>query len=422
MSEQVRKNGNGDDTPRRFIGRQPILNAQRHVCAYELLFRAAAESTANTVDSQQAALSTLDLSLLLGAESLSESLPAFLNCTREVLCSGVASRLPADSVVLEILEDVPADVETVQACRQLKHDGYRLAMDDVVDAEDRPALMALAEIVKVDFLLTSVEQQQQLAQRLGRHGVQMLAEKVETDEQFRTARAMGYTLFQGYFFYRPVTLAARDLPSTHLGYLEILRQVYEPELNLLALERAIREEPALCYRLLRYLNAAAYGLYEVTSIVQALTLLGQDELRRWVSLVAAISLAGPHSADLLRAALLRARFGELYASSRRLASTEYFLTGLFSLLDALLDRPLPQLLERIALSPGCRAALGGESNRLRQVLDLSIACGRGEWEAMTRLCRELECSETEAWGWLEQSRRWVREMMARKDLAATPPQ
>ncbi len=146
-------------------------------------------------------------------------------------------------------------------------------------------MFEFADIVKVDFLLTGPAQQEAIARRFRRRGVRLLAEKVETHEQFQAAMKMGYTLFQGYFFCRPVTMAARDLPSAHLGYLKILREVYEPEVNLSGIERAIREEPALCYRLLRYLNSAAFGVAPVRSILQALNLLGRDQLRKWVSLV-----------------------------------------------------------------------------------------------------------------------------------------
>ena len=404
------------DAPRRFIARQPILDCEQKVYAYELLFRATADSVAADGDNERATLSTLDLSLLLGADFLTEGLPAFINCTREVLCSGILNTLPKENVVLEILEDVPADEETVRECRRLKQAGYRFALDDVISADGRMEFFDLAEIIKVDFLLTDAARQRELAQHFGRRGIRMLAEKVETHEQFRDAMQMGYTLFQGYFFCRPVTMAAKDLPSTHLGYLQILRKVYQPELDYQELAKAIREEPALCYRLLRYLNSAAFGVYRVNSIVHALNLLGRDELRKWVSLVTTISLAGPHSAELLRMALARARFCELYAQNRRLPPTDFFLTGLFSLLDAIMDRPLSQIIDQIPISAPCRAALGGECNQLRLVLDLSIAGLRGEWEQLPGLCQQLTCSEMEVCQWLADGWLWVREMTARKNL------
>jgi EAL and modified HD-GYP domain-containing signal transduction protein len=402
----------------RFIARQPILNCEQEVFAYELLFRSGRNITFADVVGESATRSTLDLSLLLGAESFTDGRPAFINCTRETLCSGVAGTLPRDLVVLEILEDVPADEETIDACRRLKEAGYRIALDDIVSTHDRLALFEFADIIKVDFLLTNAAQQKAISRRFRKPGVQLLAEKVETHEQFRAALEMGYTLFQGYFFCRPETMTAKDLPSMHLGYLEVLRKVYEPELDLLAIERAIREEPSLCYRLLRYLNSAAFGLRPVHSIVHALNLLGRDQLRKWVSLVGTISLAGPHSAELIRKALIRARFCEMFAEQRGLPSTDFFLTGLFSLLDAFLDRPLAQIIEKIPISKLCRDALTGVPNQARYALDVAIACARGDWEALPQLCEKAGCTEMEVCQWEIDSQRWVRTMMAIKSCAA----
>jgi EAL and modified HD-GYP domain-containing signal transduction protein len=230
---------------------------------------------------------------------------------------------------------------------------------------------------------------------------------------------MGYTLFQGYFFCRPTTMTAKDLPSMFRGYLEILRKVYEPEMDIPAMERAIREEPSLCYRLLRYLNSAAFGLHTVHSIVHALNLLGRDQLRKWVSLVGAISLAGPRSAELIRMALVRARFCEMFAEQRGLPSTDFFLTGLFSLLDAILDRPLAQIIEHIPISELCRNALTGADNEARYALDVAIASARGDWELLPGLCGKAGCTELEVCHWQIEAQRWVRSMMATKSGAVT---
>ena len=243
------------------------------------------------------------------------------------------STLPKELVILEILETVPADQDIVRECRRLKKAGYKFALDDIVSTSDRLALFEFADIIKVNFLLTNYARQQAIVQRFRRRGVQLLAEKVETHEQYRSAIAMGYTLFQGYFFCRPVTMEARDLPSAQVGYLDVLRKVYEPEFDIPAIARAIRQEPALYYRLLRYMNSAAFRFNPVHSIVHALNLLGCDELRKWVSLVATISLAGPRSAALIRMALERARFCELVAQHMKLPTADFFLTGLFSLLE-----------------------------------------------------------------------------------------
>jgi EAL and modified HD-GYP domain-containing signal transduction protein len=396
----------------RFIARQPILDSKQHIYGYELLFRSGANISFFDTDGETATRSTIDLSLLLGAESFSDGKPVFINCTRDSLLSGIVSTLPKNLVVLEILEDVPADEETVRECRRLKKAGYKFALDDIVSTTERLALFEVADIIKVDFLLTNLAQQQAIARRFKRRGVQMLAEKVETHEQYRSAVKMGYTLFQGYFFCRPETMEVRDLPSVHMGYMNILRQVYEPELDIPAISRAIREEPSLCYRLLRYLNSAAFGLHPVHSIEHALILLGRDKIRTWVSLVTAISLAGPRSAELIRMALVRARFCELVAEHLAVPTTDFFLTGLFSLLDAILDRPLSQIIEHIPISPPCRDALTGVPNQQRHALDLARASARGRWEELPPHCEKVECTELEVCCWQVEAQRWVRIVLA----------
>jgi EAL and modified HD-GYP domain-containing signal transduction protein len=396
----------------RFIARQPILDSKQHIYGYELLFRSGANIPFFDTDGETATRSTIDLSLLLGAESFSDGKPVFINCTRDSLLSGIVSTLPKDLVVLEILEDVPADEETLQECRRLKKAGYRFALDDIVSTTERLALFEVADIIKVDWLLTDLAQQEAIARRFKRRGVQLLAEKVETHEQFRSAAKMGYTLFQGYFFCRPVTIEVRDLPSVHMGYMNILRKVYEPELDFPAIAHAIRKEPSLCYRLLRYLNSAAFGLHPVYSIENALILLGTDNIRRWVSLVTAISLAGPRSAELIRMALVRARFCELIAEHLALPTTDFFLAGLFSLLDAILDRPLSQIIEHIPISPLCRDALSGVPNQHWHAMELACASARGRWEKLPQLCEKVGCTELEVCRWQIEAQRWVRTLLA----------
>jgi c-di-GMP-related signal transduction protein len=193
----------------RFMARQPILDKARRLYGYELLFRSGPNNAFADLASEGATQSVLDLSLLLGAGSFTDGYRAFINCTRTHLTSGVLRMLPKDLVVLEILEDVPADEEILTECRKLKGEGYTIAVDDIVSARERTELIDLADIIKVDFLLANEQQQKEIAHRFARSGVQLLAEKVETHEQFQAAVKMGYTLFQGYFFCRPETLCVQ---------------------------------------------------------------------------------------------------------------------------------------------------------------------------------------------------------------------
>ena len=394
----------------RFMARQPILNKARKLYGYELLFRSGPNNAFADLTSEGATQSVLDLSLLLGAGSFTDGYRAFINCTRAHLTSGVLRMLPKNLVVLEILEDVPADEEVLRECRKLKAEGYTIAVDDIVSAGERTELIDLADIIKVDFLLADEPQQKEIALRFARSGVQLLAEKVETHEQFQAAVKMGYTLFQGYFFCRPETLRAKALPSAHLGYLKILRQAFQNEIDYQEMAGAIRREPSLTYRLLRFMNSAGRGNYQVESIVQALGLLGTNEIRKWVSVVTAISLAGPRSQEMIRIALIRARFCEHVAEHLKVPASNFYLTGLFSLLEALLDRPLAQIVEEIPIPPACREALNGAANGPGNALKLAIAIGTGDWTEVTRYCAELKCSEKEAWQWQLEAQSYVSKL------------
>src|SRR6266702_6722822 len=197
-----------DDSEIRYIARQPIFDVERNLFAYELVFRAGNVQICEAPDPDAATISTIDVSLFLGRESLTDGLPAFINCTRELLVDGTVTALPRDSSVLEILETVQPEPAVLRACSDLKKMGYRLAIDDYDGDSSRDSLIAIAGIVKVDFALTDKFQRADIAARFSRRGKLLLAEKVETQEEFEFARTLGYRYFQGFFFCKPVTIAA----------------------------------------------------------------------------------------------------------------------------------------------------------------------------------------------------------------------
>jgi c-di-GMP-related signal transduction protein len=397
-----------DESETRYIARQPIFDAARNVCAYELLFRAGNVQVCESSDPDAATISTIDVSLLLGRESLTDGLPAFINCTRELLIDGTVTTLPRDNTVLEILESVQPDPEVLHACAELKKKGYRLAIDDFDGDTARDPLIELSEIVKVDFTLTTREQRVAIARRYSRRGHVLLAEKVEANREFEAACAAGYQYFQGFFFCKPVTIAAADIRCLQPAYVAMLSSVYDDEFDVEAIDRAIRQEPSLCYRLLRYLNSAAFGVYPVRSIRHAITLLGQRELQKWISIVTAIAMAGPRSSELIRTALRRARFLEAVATRIRAPHpTEFFLAGIFSLIDAMLGRDLNKIIATLPLSAMVKDALLGRDNIINNTLRLAICCEHAEWDGFARHCASLRIAEPVAWNFYEDARRWV---------------
>ena len=249
--------------------------------------------------------------------------------------------------MVEILESVPVDPDVVAACRSLKEQGYMIALDDFVSSDPREALVPLADIVKVEMQLTTEQQRTELMKRFGHLHCRMLAEKVESHEEFVRAQAQGFVYFQGYFFRRPEMLSTRELPANRVNYLRMLQEVSRPELDLDMLERLIKADASVCYRLLRYLNSAVFGFKkEIHSVKHALSLLGEHDVRRWVRLVAAVGAGHDKPSDLVLSALVRGRFGELLAPHFRHGQSDLFLMGLLSLIDAMLEMPMDAVLER----------------------------------------------------------------------------
>jgi c-di-GMP-related signal transduction protein len=402
-----------DESEVRYIARQPILDAANNLYAYELLFRGGNVQTCETSDPDAATISTIDVSLFLGRSSLTDGLPAFINCTREVLVDGTATTLPRDSYVLEVLESVLPDPQVLRALSDLKRLGYRIAIDDFDGDMSRDPLIAISDIIKVDFTLTNPVKRAEIAQRYLRRGHTLLAEKVETQEDFESARVTGYRLFQGFYFCRPTTITASDIRVLHPAYVSLMSAVYDPVFNVDAIDEAIRQEPSLCYRLLRYLNSAAFGVYPVRSIKHAIALLGQRELQKWISIVTAIAMAGPRSSELLSIALQRARFLESIAERAHAQfSSEFFLAGIFSLIDAMLNRELRSILPTLPLSNSVKDALTGRENDISETLRLVVSCERADWQDFAERCAAVKLPESEVWLLYEQARTWVREIRA----------
>jgi EAL and modified HD-GYP domain-containing signal transduction protein len=305
----------------KFLARQPILDSRGDVFAYELLFRASDENSYGGANPDMATSSLLDTSFLMGFQRLTGGRRAFINCPRDFLLGNSISLFPQDQVVVEVLENVKLDGELIAACARLKRDDYLVALDDFVDAPEWAPLVELADFIKVDFRLTSPAERKKLAARYGSRGVRMIAEKVETREEFAEACRIGYSLFQGYFFCQPEVLQHQGMPSSKMAYLDLLQASVSPEFDLEVLASKIKHDPSLTFRLLRYLNSVIFGLRtEIRSVQHALTLLGQRELRKWIAVVCIAVLGDGKPDELMILPLVRGRFCELLAPSAGMAT------------------------------------------------------------------------------------------------------
>ena len=245
----------------------------------------------------------------------------------------------------------------------------------------------------------------------GEGACRLLAEKVETREEFAAAKAAGFMYFQGYFFRRPEVLQAREIPANRMNYLRLLRAVSEPEIDVRKFEGMIKQEASITYRLLRYLNSAAFGVQnEVHSIRHALALLGEREVRRWVRLVATLTIGEHRSSELLVSALVRARFCELLAPKVAHGDSDLFLMGLFSIIDAILEMPMERVLETVPVDHETKAALLGRPSRLRPLYELMLAREAGDWQTAADRSRVLRLSESEVADAYWQAMQWARQI------------
>ncbi len=381
-----------------FIARQPILNKKQKVYGYELLYRAGKKNFFCCKDFDEATMAVIrNVMTVLGSQDLTGGKKAFINFTKNLLLSEIPGYLAKENSVIEILEDVQADEEILAACRELKKNGFQLALDDFVwQGNEQNPLAEVVHFIKVDFKKTSLQDRRAIVEFFRSKDVHLLAEKIETRKEFQEALDMGFAYFQGFFFSRPEIIAGKDIPGYKLNYLGILQEISRESLDFIHLQKIIERDPPLCHKMLTYLNSAFFGRRtEITSIGHALNLLGEKEIRKWASLAILAHLGQDQPTELMRLSMVRARFCETLAPEVGLGErqSELFLVGLFSLMDVFLGRPLADILENIALAAEIKQALRGQKNTHGLVLDLVAHYEKGAWEKVFPLMSRLGLHE-----------------------------
>jgi EAL and modified HD-GYP domain-containing signal transduction protein len=362
------------------MARQPILNTRRELIGFELLFRSSWENKFSG-ESDEASRKMMDHCLYVGIESLVGGGLAFVNCTREALVDRLVTLLPPQTTVLEILETIEPDAEVLEACRDLRAQGYRIALDDFLPRPGMQPLIEIASYIKVDLRLSDAAMRREIHEMTRNSSAALLAEKVEDQEEFDVARGEGYQYFQGYFFCRPKIVANREIPPNRMNYLRLLVELTRTPLNTREVLRIVGLEASLCYRLLRLANSALWGLREpVTSVRGAFLLVGEERFRLLVSVAASSVLGENKSPALITLSLERARFCELLAPFAGENPTEQFMLGLLSLLDAMLEIPMESIVKSLPLRTEAKAALRGATNRASLPLRAIQSFESGTWE------------------------------------------
>lgn len=380
-----------------FVARQPIFDRRRNVVAYELLFRSGMQNAFGQHDPNTASIQMMDTTLLgFGLDGLVGSKQAYFNASRDVIVNEHWAVLPPGRSVIEILESIVPDAEVAAACAGIKKAGYRLALDDFVFKPEYELLLPLVDVVKVDFLATKGDTRADLARRFAARGITMLAEKVETYEEFQAGLEAGYELFQGYFFCRPEMFKGKDIPAAKTSLLRLMQEINRPELDFDQVEQLIKSDVTLSVRLLRFLRSAGFGWrHEVETIEQALRVLGERSVRKWASLVLLTLIGEGKPPELVVTTLVRAQLCEQLGTEASLPErqADLFLVGLLSTLDAMLDRPMEEVLQQVAVSPAVREALLQGDNLLGDTLQLAISYDRGDWHRVATLAPRIAYPE-----------------------------
>ena len=364
-----------------FIARQPIFNHKLNVVGYELLFRGRGYAADALIDDAERATATVVLNTLteLDMGRIVAGKTAWINASREFLLDDLIRAVPPEVVGLEVPETEQFDDEMIEALRELKSAGYKLALDDFRYRDGSDALLELFDVVKLSMPELGRQQMRELAQRLRPYSGKVLADKLGTRPDHEVCIAAGYDLFQGYFFCRPAVVGTRGISANRLALLQVVAALNDPAIELAEIEQLVARDVALSFRLLRYVNSAFFGLRgDVRSIGQALALLGLENVRRWATLSTLASVDNKPT-ELTLTALIRARFCELAGAHRGIGTAaELFTLGLFSVIDGMMDAPMHDVVSSLPLAEDMREALVSRRGQMGQLLNCVTALEAAE--------------------------------------------
>ncbi len=368
-----------------FVGRQPIYNRDLDVIAYELLYRGGDVEHARITHHDHATHQVIENSVIeIGLEHVSGHVPAFFNVSREFILGDYPLPPSSVGVGIELLEDMPVDQTLVDAVRRLSRQGYTILLDDFIFHDSLKPLVDLADIIKIDVLAMDQATTREHVEVLGTYPAKLLAEKVENPECFEYCKELGFDYFQGFFFCKPKIIKGRRTPVDTLTILDLLAQLHAPGMDADALVAVIDRDVGLRFGLLRLLNSEHFHpAATLDSIAQAVTTLGEAAVRNWAS-VLALSRIGGKPEQLLVTAIVRGKMCEQLAVDAGAAQTEaHFLTGVCSLLDAMLDQALPEVVSSLVLPAAVERGAVEHAGPCGDALVCALAYERGDWGHVT---------------------------------------
>lgn len=404
-----------------FVGRQAIYTKSKDIFAYELLYRNNKENRFPVINGEIATTDVIINSFInIGIEELSYGKPCFINFTEKLLQLKLPTYFQPNEIVVEILETVKLTKELVEICKDLKQKGYQIALDDFVLHKDNPftySLLEIADIIKVDFRNTPLETRRGIEDIALRYHVKLLAEKIETIEEYEIAENTGYEYFQGYFFSKPVILTTRVVPEYFQNYFEIFNHLSHSEPDIELITKLIEQDLSLTYKLLKLINSPSFRpVSKINSINQAVVRLGFNELKKWLYI---LSIRGNDefksewAREMFITSMIRAKMCEQIAihNHQSKESSSYFLTGMFSLMDVILEMSMDEILSLMPLQENICEALKGIRNKMKDALDLIIAIEKGDIENVSYWCKEFQIEERIVLVFYHEAIKWTNHLI-----------
>lgn len=380
-----------------YVARQPVFNKNKKLYGYELLFRDGLSNVFPGIDGDIATSKLLSSSFFsIGMNQLTAGKTAFINFPQSLLLKKIPMMFPSEKMMVEILEDVDPNEQVINACTDIAGAGYSLALDDFVFKNELQPLIDLADIVKIDFMLTPIDEIQKMVNRFKGNNIKLLAEKIETYEKFEKALSLGFMYFQGYFFSKPEIISGKEIAPSKITLLQIVGEANKKDCSFEKLEKLINRDVSITYKLLRYINSAFFKrVREISTIKHAIILLGEMEIKRFISMVVTAELASDKPDELVRASIIRARFCELLGmySQNGADISELFLMGLFSLIDAMLDNKMKDIMQTLPLSKNIKQALLEEKGNLADYLKLVSCYESADWETLSSIISKINIDE-----------------------------
>ncbi len=382
-----------------FVARQPIFNRKNEVVAYELLFRNGQNNFYNNANGDEATLKVISNTFYtFDFKDITDNKKAFINFTEELIKKEIATILPKEYVVIEILENIEPTDEIVDACKRLKKKGFILALDDFVFHNKYIKLIEIADIIKIDFKITKGYGRKKVVEHIKKinNSIKFLAEKVENKEEYDEALGLGYSYFQGYYFSKPIVLSRKNIPTNKDTAIKILKLINKDDFDFNKLEELIIKDLGLSYKIIKLINSSAYCLKnEVRSIKYAIALLGRKEIIKWLYVVLLNDLKEDNTDELIKVSLQRAKLCELICNMSEYKNNVYsaYMVGLFSVMDAILNCSIEVILRELYIDDQIKDGLIENDNFLNKILKLAINYEKGQWESVEFYTKEIGVSD-----------------------------